>query len=435
MICYAVRHGETDWNKEQLLQGWHDIPLNESGLKQAEETRDKLRDVPFAAIYSSPLLRAKKTAEIIAAPHGIPVITDDRLRERHFGKWEGAKWGTFRWSDVWDFDANAECEGESVRTFLDRIFSFFDEISDRHDGPVLIVSHGGTMRGIECYFSGISRDVLHHRILDNGEVQIYEKYLDEPRKIGVCVSVPRIELAAGAGFDYFDLSMKEVMSLSEEETGALVRKCRELCSPVEAFHSMYPGEMRLFGDAENHERVLEYTRRAIHVAECFGARRLAIGSGESRNIPKGSTKEETFERFTSLLQEIAEIAKDSGIVIVPEPLCRAETDFLNTLPEAIALNRRVVRPNVGCMVDFYHFSENGEALQELKSLRPGELRLVHVAGPGRYAPVFKDAEMLKPWADALNETGYRGRISLECRWKDHSPQAYAEARKVLEILE
>lgn len=175
MIVYVVRHGQTQWNIERKLQGWHDIPLNETGIRQAEEVRDQLLDVSFEAVYSSPLSRAVKTAEIIAAPHHLPITQDDRLRERSFGRWEGADFSVVNWEEVWSYETNVSCEGETVRMFLDRIFSFFEEIRTRHEGPVLVVSHGGTMRGVECYFNGINQETLHSKITGNGSVKIYTK--------------------------------------------------------------------------------------------------------------------------------------------------------------------------------------------------------------------------------------------------------------------
>ena len=71
------------------MQGQADPPLDELGREQARALADHLRHETFHAIYSSPLARARETAEIIAAPHGLPVRYDDRLKERHLGEWTG----------------------------------------------------------------------------------------------------------------------------------------------------------------------------------------------------------------------------------------------------------------------------------------------------------------------------------------------------------
>ena len=85
---YLVRHGETDWNVKGLLQGHTDIDLNKTGIKQAKELAKKLRRIKFAISFSSDLLRARRTAEIIATEKKIAVKTTTTLRERKFGRFE-----------------------------------------------------------------------------------------------------------------------------------------------------------------------------------------------------------------------------------------------------------------------------------------------------------------------------------------------------------
>lgn len=89
MIIYLVRHGETNWNKEGRVQGSEDIPLNEYGIGLAEITSEKMKELPIEVIFSSPLFRAQKTAEIMRRDRRIEIITDARLREMGFGRGEG----------------------------------------------------------------------------------------------------------------------------------------------------------------------------------------------------------------------------------------------------------------------------------------------------------------------------------------------------------
>ncbi len=89
MKLYLLRHGETDWNVTWRLQGSSDIPLNEKGIAQAREAAARYAGYPFTAVFSSPLQRAVTTAELIAAPHGLTVKTDERLTEMNFGTLEG----------------------------------------------------------------------------------------------------------------------------------------------------------------------------------------------------------------------------------------------------------------------------------------------------------------------------------------------------------
>ncbi len=87
---YLIRHGETDWNKEFKIQGSSDIELNEYGRELAFITREGLRHIPFDIAYTSPLKRAKETAEIILGGRNIPLYEDKRVQEACFGSFEGA---------------------------------------------------------------------------------------------------------------------------------------------------------------------------------------------------------------------------------------------------------------------------------------------------------------------------------------------------------
>ena len=90
-MLYIMRHGRTDWNVRHKLQGRTDIPLNEEGRRMAEKAGEEYRDVPLDICYSSPLVRARETAEIVLSGRNIPILTDDRLREMSFGEYEGAE--------------------------------------------------------------------------------------------------------------------------------------------------------------------------------------------------------------------------------------------------------------------------------------------------------------------------------------------------------
>ena len=86
---YLVRHGETDWNLTERIQGQVDVPLNATGRRQVSHLAKRLTDLPLDAIYSSDLARTHETARIIAADRDIAIATDPDLREFSFGEWEG----------------------------------------------------------------------------------------------------------------------------------------------------------------------------------------------------------------------------------------------------------------------------------------------------------------------------------------------------------
>ena len=141
---YLVRHGQTEWNKRGLLQGQIDIPLNDAGRSEAAQLNQKLHAVNFGACYSSDLLRATETARILIGPRHLALKTDQRLRERMYGPWEGRAPGEF---------LNALAKGESQagvesdEAILDRVLPALYEIANANTGAhVLVVTHGGVLR-------------------------------------------------------------------------------------------------------------------------------------------------------------------------------------------------------------------------------------------------------------------------------------------------
>ncbi|GAB7388922.1 histidine phosphatase family protein [Bacillaceae bacterium] len=144
-LIYLVRHGETSWNRERRIQGQSDIPLNENGIEQAKRLARRFKDVPLAAIYTSDLLRAKKTAEIVAAFHGIVPVAFSDLRERKYGMWEGLTLQEIRLR--YPGDDSVEIGGkygiETLAEMQRRIAARLSMIARAHRGEaVMVVSHG-----------------------------------------------------------------------------------------------------------------------------------------------------------------------------------------------------------------------------------------------------------------------------------------------------
>jgi 2,3-bisphosphoglycerate-dependent phosphoglycerate mutase len=150
----AVRHGETAWNVATRIQGHLDIALNERGHWQAEQAAQALASEELAAIYSSDLLRAWTTALSIADACGLPVTTDEHLRERHFGHFEGKTFDEV--AALWPHDAQRwrtrdpvfapPQGGESLVEVQTRIVAAASRIAARHTGQhVLLVTHGGAL--------------------------------------------------------------------------------------------------------------------------------------------------------------------------------------------------------------------------------------------------------------------------------------------------
>ncbi len=152
---YFIRHGQTDWNLERRMQGHTDIPLNQTGLEQAERAAVLFDGVKIDVIVSSPLSRAYKTAEAIARRKNLSIIAEPLLRERHFGKFEGRT--------IYEvFDEHGLPHTSSMSAILppcaeqwhetrERSLNVVIDYLNKHEGNVLFVSHGAVFRAIyEC---------------------------------------------------------------------------------------------------------------------------------------------------------------------------------------------------------------------------------------------------------------------------------------------
>lgn len=159
MKVYMVRHGETGWNRACRLQGQSDIELNEIGIELAEITAEALKDTEFEVIYSSPLIRAYKTAEIFRGDRDIEILTDDRLLEINFGTSEGCRIPGRDDDDsdpIYNFEFRPEAYippegGESYEDIYARTADFWDNVIVPLEGrfkTVLIIGHGCMNRTI-----------------------------------------------------------------------------------------------------------------------------------------------------------------------------------------------------------------------------------------------------------------------------------------------
>ena len=178
MKLYAIRHGQTPANSLNIYNGTLNEDINEKGIKQAEETRELMKDKQYDIIFCSPMLRAKHTCEIINEKK-IPVIYDERLKERTLGKLDGKNLAEEGFGKELFFDYNYKSEDiefEDLPTLFKRVHDFLDEIITQNKGKnILVVAHGGILRAIYFYFNEIPEDGdLSVYVPKNCEINTYE---------------------------------------------------------------------------------------------------------------------------------------------------------------------------------------------------------------------------------------------------------------------
>lgn len=159
MEIYLVRHGETNWNKVRKLQGQVDIPLNEFGKSLAVKTAEGLKDVSFDVCFTSPLERARETAELILNGADVPIINDDRIIEMGFGAYEGKCCSREEWELPESFHlffTDPEHyvpapDGESFLDVKERTRDFLRWLyacGEYENNTILITTHGAALAGL-----------------------------------------------------------------------------------------------------------------------------------------------------------------------------------------------------------------------------------------------------------------------------------------------
>ena len=180
---YVVRHGKTDFNVEGRYAGSTDVPLNKTGISQAEELADKLKlsDMKFDVVISSPLLRARQTADIVCSALKNSYVIIEQFAERNVGVYEGLtqREAMKKYPELWRRQCtrqldDAPTKGETIRQFDARIIDGLDILRrDYKNKRVLLIAHGFVSRAINRYCMNLSFDEMHSFLLDNCEVAEY----------------------------------------------------------------------------------------------------------------------------------------------------------------------------------------------------------------------------------------------------------------------
>lgn len=187
MKIWLTRHGQTNLNKNGLMQGRTDEPLNETGIEQAKRMREKIGDVKFDAVISSPLMRAVKTASIVGNVHEDKIIREPRIIEVDFGKYEMCKysdmglWMTAYWALPEIIPTPRTVE--NIASMVERSSSFLRELEKKKYENVLVTCHSGIIRALSGYLEDRRNGIKWRPKPKNCEVRIYESVNGQHRYI------------------------------------------------------------------------------------------------------------------------------------------------------------------------------------------------------------------------------------------------------------
>lgn len=161
MNLYIVRHGETDYNVQHIVQAISNTKLNNTGIMQANNLKKEIDLLNIDLIICSPLLRTKQTANIITNGRNIETIYDDRIIERSAGKFEGKSDKYYDHIKVWDYKLNTDLNQgiEKVQDLFKRAKLFLNDIKQKYPNKnILIVTHEATIRAIHYNIIGYNEN-------------------------------------------------------------------------------------------------------------------------------------------------------------------------------------------------------------------------------------------------------------------------------------
>lgn len=166
MKIALVRHGQTENNYLNICQGVTNVLLNDTGRRECQRLRDKIKDKKYDICYTSPLVRAVETAMILIGDR-VRMIPDKRLIDRNLGELEGKNRELYDAKKYWDYDLNCTDLGvEGVQSVFERCKQFLDEILENNKGQsVLIVAHSSTIMALRhLILKSDLHSNLHQRI-------------------------------------------------------------------------------------------------------------------------------------------------------------------------------------------------------------------------------------------------------------------------------
>ena len=234
-------------------------------------------------------------------------------------------------------------------------------------------------------------------------------------EFGVCADAAHFDAAVQHGFDYYEMEVAEIDRMDDARFAAL--KAQVLASPIRcrAYRSLIR-RFQVVGEtaAAQQPEVKAYLEKNLERCKQLGGRVVVWGSGGSRNVPQGFSRERAWQQIQEFLRILGDIARGNDLVIGIEPLRRQESNIINSAGEAFKLAREVNHPSVKIIVDYYHLRQENEDPEIVRTARH-EIVHLHFANPtGRRWPHDASEDpVYRRFFALVKEIGYQGGLSIE----------------------
>ena len=248
-------------------------------------------------------------------------------------------------------------------------------------------------------------------------------------KLGIIADVIKLDsFLYSVGYRYVEEGVSRSFSpreVTEEQFKEKLAAFKKAKLKIHAANVFVPSQVRLNGPELSEPVVLGYVDTVMRRAKAAGLRVIVLGSSGARNIPDGYDREKAKAEFVDIVRKMAGVAKKYGIVIAMENLNKSECNFVNSLAEGLEIAKEVDHPNFRLTADIYHMLRENDPPD---AIRAAGKYLVHghIAENKDRARPGKNGEDFRPYFQALKDIGFKGVVTMECRWTDIRQEA-AEA--------
>ncbi|MBQ6809706.1 MAG: sugar phosphate isomerase/epimerase [Clostridia bacterium] len=253
-------------------------------------------------------------------------------------------------------------------------------------------------------------------------------------KIGISVGgrINEVEKLKDCNPDFVEIVFHELADLTESESKALRKSCDDSGIEIYSANCMLRADLPIVVENPKLDLLSERLEKTFENASILGIKCVVFGSGGSRNIPEGSTKEEATARLVKVTKEfLAPYFEKYHMTCVIEPL--SDSTLINKVSEGLEVVKAVNNPRIGLLADLYHMDMTNDSLDELYKCK-GYFKHIHVARKGNRAfPVLGDGNEYhcKKFFRILREIGYDGTIAIE---GDVQKDFFAEAKESIAFL-
>lgn len=249
--------------------------------------------------------------------------------------------------------------------------------------------------------------------------------------IGCCAGPADLAvLQATPGLDFIELPVAKALIGGADEFEQLEAALQHSKLAARAVNVFLPATLKVVGPDVREDQLSHYASMALERARRLGVALLVFGSGASRMVPVGFSRDRALEQFADAVRMVKGQASRRSLTVAVEPLHSEETNILNTVGEAAEFLRQRRLDGVKLVADLWHMESEGESLDVLDDL--GDVVAhAHVAADERRAP-GQGADRIEEFLRRLRQAGYSGACSIECRWLDIAaelPLAVARVRE------